>query len=126
MTDRISQRFQAADQDGSGDISQVEFADALAGQGIGDATAQKVFSQLDADGDGLVTQAEQRAGVESIASRLQEYAGQPGAPQPMQALTSLLDAIASSAEDADTSSEAQTLLQQLQTSGPAGETVSEV
>ncbi|MCP5371233.1 MAG: EF-hand domain-containing protein [Hyphomicrobiales bacterium] len=88
------QRFVAADTDGSGGLSLEEFEAVgqnlpSGGQKPPDApTAAEIFSEIDADGDGNLTQEELLAHFQKVESRtqgalLQEQSAQPtGGPPP--------------------------------------------
>lgn len=92
---RAQEKFQAADADGSGGLSLEEFSAAgpkgagAAARPAGAPGAEELFSSLDSDSDGNVTQAEmetafQRMGDGSRRTLLdaQEQAGGAGGPPP--------------------------------------------
>jgi len=72
--------FAATDADGSKTVSFEEFSASDSAAGLGDDALQALYSIIDADGDGAVTEAESSDFLDDLKSSLAE--GGPGGPPP--------------------------------------------
>lgn len=144
LAQQRTQRFQAADKDGSGGLSLAEFIGGMpqqASNNISASQAQQMFSNMDSDGDGSVTQAEMdaawkqhSAGPLSSSNLLQAQQGSGDTAQ--DAIKSLLDAMQNSDSSSTTTASSsytdprdaftQKLFQSLDGNGDGSVTKSEV
>lgn len=74
MQQQIQDKFNNADQDGSGGIT-IEELQSAAPEGIDTAKMESMFTQMDSNGDGEVTQEERNAMMQMMQDRMQSLNG---------------------------------------------------
>ena len=67
-----AQRFDKADSDGNGELSQAEFSSILSDRGVSETNAEKLFTKLDKDNSGAISTEERELAVDQMQQRAQK------------------------------------------------------
>lgn len=99
----LEKKFQDADTDGDGSISQNEMAQVLAAKGKDPAAAEEIIAESDTNGDGLLDQEEQSQAIQRRLNQLEalnEFFNDDNSEEDEKtaALLSVLDSVAGSAK----------------------------
>lgn len=98
----INQNFEKSDINGNGSISKSEAVSSLGEKGIEGSKIDKLFSRIDSDSNGEISLEEKDAFIQSFQDRFSNLQSGSGYDnQQFDAIKTLLESFASSADDAD-------------------------
>ena len=75
MLQKMNERFNAADKDGDLAVSKTEFSDIMNSQGVSQTRIEKIFTRLDANGNGEISQQEQQDIMSKMQQRMSSISG---------------------------------------------------
>ncbi len=118
LTQKLTDKFNSADTDASGSLSKTEFAEALAGKGVSSNRAEKLFNRIDSNQDGQISLEEQQEKITAMQERMNSFTGgMPATNANFDAVSSLFEALNSTATDESRKQELQGLMKDIKTNG---------
>lgn len=113
----MQRKFKDADLDESGGISKSEASEAMSDKGISEAAFDKMFEKIDQNGDGEVTEEEQKAIFDQMKERMssmQSMMSEPSRTESASLFESLLNSLKGDQEDGSSKEELDDLISKLQ------------
>lgn len=117
LQNSMQQKFKAADIDESGSVSKSEASEAMSDKGISEAAFDKMFEKMDQNGDGEITETEQKAIFEQMQERIssmQSMMSEPSRTESASLFESLLNSLKDDQEDESGSDNLDELIAKLQ------------
>ncbi|MFT4941229.1 MAG: hypothetical protein ACI88A_004293 [Paraglaciecola sp.] len=131
MKERMQEQFRNADVDDNHSLSKTEAKDLMIAKGIDGANFGKMFSRMDADGNGEISRVEQKeAHLSHMQRRMENLTGDSGVGientnTGKETLEGLLESLKADQKDPSKRSEIHVYLQQLRTEGHTDQNVAE-
>ncbi len=125
MMSGMGDRFKTADTDGSDAVSKQEFVSALEETGLDASKMEKMFSRMDSNGDGQVTQQEQQEMMSMMEQRMGSIGGSGGGKEGFDSVTTLLESLQSESDNDDEKQKLQDALDKMYSTGQSTSAMSE-
>jgi Ca2+-binding EF-hand superfamily protein len=123
---KMTERFERADVNQDGAVSRGEMSAAMEANGRDSSFADRIFGRMDADGDGLITQQEQQAGMQAMIEKMSSIFSRTDGEQSFDAIQALLDQLSSSERDDDTKNRLEEIRERVASEGLPGRTLSDL
>jgi len=121
----MGDRFKTADTDGSEAVSKQEFVSAMEETGLDASKMEKMFSRMDSNDDGEVTQQEQQDMMSMMERRMGSLGGGGGGKGGFDSVTTLLESLQSESDNDDEKQKLQDVLDKIRSAGNGGSLMSE-
>ncbi|MFK5986771.1 MAG: hypothetical protein QM479_15300 [Pseudomonadota bacterium] len=119
---QMRDKAKTAGLDSNEAISKQDFVQAMGENGQDDAKMEKMFSQMDSNGDGEVSQQEREAMREMMQQRMGSFNGNGGGNQKdFNSVSSLLETLKNDTDDDEQKQKLQDILDKMQSKGGRNE-----
>jgi len=126
MMQGMAEKLKAADTDGNEAVSKQEFVNSMEESGLDTTKMDKMFSRMDANGDGEVSLQEQQDMMSIMEQRMGSLMGNGGGSQEsFNSVETLLEALQSESDSDDEKQRLQDTLDKIRTEGYNESTMSE-
>ncbi len=125
MMQQMKDRFKTADIDGSGSVSKAEFVKAGEESGLQTTKMDNMFSRMDSNGDGEVSQEEHQAMLDQIDQRITNLMGDGDSNSGFDAVMSLMQTLQDNSGSESEKQQLEAALEKMRSEGNRDKNISE-